>query len=146
LAQSQHCFSILLIISFAAGLPFGPTGVALAFSIWSLVIVQPGLYYFVSRKGPVSMLDLWTVVLRYLPLWGAVCASSYLARMMVADLSALSQLLLGIPVGVMSGLVVGSLFAPIRHSATEVTAALRGFLSDDATPSAVHHTRGARAR
>ena len=63
----------ITIASFVAGLPFGPVGLAISYSIAGLFIGTPILYYFAGRKGPVTTADLWTGIFRYLPLWIVVC-------------------------------------------------------------------------
>ena len=119
--------SILMVVAFVVGLPFGAVGVALSFSISGVVIAQPVLYYLVGRQGPVSMGDLWLGVFRYLPLWGGVCGSSYLAKLLTGSMSTPSQLLVCIPVGLMGGVIVACVVAPIRRSAMDVLRSMKGF-------------------
>ena len=52
--------SCITVASFVAGLPFGPVGVAIAYSVAGLFIGVPILYYFAGRQGPVTTADLWT--------------------------------------------------------------------------------------
>lgn len=126
--KASVVLSALMIISFAAGLPFGPTGVASAFSISGVVIAQPVLYYLAGRRGAVSTTDLWVSASRYLPLWGAVYGSTYLAHTMTVDQSPLSQLLVCGPIGLLSGAMVAGIVAPIRRSAMDVLGAARDVL------------------
>ncbi len=83
---------ITTVISVAAGLPFGPAGVALAFACTGLLVRMPVQYYIAGRSGPVSTRDLWTVFLSYLPTWGAVFCATYLARRLVLHTSPFIQL------------------------------------------------------
>ena len=50
---------LLTLASFVVGLPFGPFGVAIAFSATGLLVRLPILYYVAGRRGPVSTSDLW---------------------------------------------------------------------------------------
>src|SRR5262249_15373955 len=61
--------SVIMVISFVAGLPFGPVGVAVSFGISGLLIRLPILYHMVGRTGPVHTSDLWLGFVRHLPLW-----------------------------------------------------------------------------
>ena len=51
--------SIIMAASFVAGLPFGPAGVAIAYSASCLLIQMPIFYWLVGRRGPVRAGDLW---------------------------------------------------------------------------------------
>jgi len=93
----------LTLLSIIAGLPFGPVGVAIAFSGSGLLIRLPILYYVVGGRGPVTTGDLWTAFLRHLPLWVVIFVATWLMRAMVADLRPLIQLLICAPVGVLVG-------------------------------------------
>ena len=75
---ASSIISIIMAASFIAGLPFGPAGVAIAYSASCLLIQLPIFYWLVGRRGPVSTRDLWSGFLRQLPVWGIVCAG-YLA-------------------------------------------------------------------
>lgn len=50
------------IISFVAGLPWGPLGVAIAYSTSEVLIRTPAACWFVGRKGPVSRSDLFWLI------------------------------------------------------------------------------------
>jgi PST family polysaccharide transporter len=52
----------LTIVAICAGLPWGATGVAASYSLVSLVIVTPALWWFTGRKGPVRTLDFYRTV------------------------------------------------------------------------------------
>jgi O-antigen/teichoic acid export membrane protein len=113
--QSVNAFFIVL--SFIVGLPFGPVGVAIAFSMSSLLIRLPVLYFAVGRRGPVRTLDLWLRFLRYVPLWVAVFVATWLARALVVNLPPLAQLLICAPVGVIAGAAFVCSFRPQREVA-----------------------------
>lgn len=44
----------IIIVSILAGLPWGATGVALAYSVTFVCIITPTLFWFVGRSGPVG--------------------------------------------------------------------------------------------
>ena len=75
------------VLSFMVGLPFGPVGVAIAFSVTSLLVRLPIFYFNVGRRGPVRTADLWRIFFRHLPLWVVVFALTWLMLAMVANLA-----------------------------------------------------------
>ena len=62
-------YAALTIGSFVAGLPFGPVGVALSFSVSGLVVRLPVVYHLAGRLGPVTARDMWTGFFRQLAVW-----------------------------------------------------------------------------
>jgi PST family polysaccharide transporter len=99
--------SITTIGSIVAGLPFGPVGVAAAFSCVGLLVRLPVQFYIVGRRGPVSTADLWTVALRYLPNWGVVLAVTHLtSRVLPPQWSSMLQLCLCASAGILVGVVL----------------------------------------
>lgn len=83
---------VLLVSSFAVGLPFGITWVAASYAIAANVVGTPLLLWYVGRKGPVTTGDLC----RTLPLAAAVAASTFCGalavRLAVPDIAPLSGL------------------------------------------------------
>ena len=73
-------FSFVTVISFAVGVKYGPTGVALAYALGWIVARLPIQYFIVGRLGLVSSWDQWKVLLIHLPLWGIVVLATVLAR------------------------------------------------------------------
>jgi PST family polysaccharide transporter len=100
-AQSINACAVIL--SFIAGLPFGPVGVAIAFSVSNLLVRVPIYYFSAGRRGPVSTRDLWRVFFRHLPVWIIVFFVTWLTRGLVVNLAPLAQLLLCAPVGLLAG-------------------------------------------
>ena len=49
----------LIVTSFLIGLPWGAVGVATAYTCVKLCVVDPLLYWFVGREGPVKTLDFY---------------------------------------------------------------------------------------
>jgi O-antigen/teichoic acid export membrane protein len=119
--------ALLTLASFIVGLPFGPLGVAIAFSATGLLVRLPILYYVAGRRGPVSTSDLWTRFLRHLPLWVLMFVATWLMRTTVADLRPLTQLLICAPVGVLTGIAFISMLKPQRKVATQLLETVREF-------------------
>jgi PST family polysaccharide transporter len=109
--------SCITVGSFVAGLPFGPVGVAIAYSVGALFIGVPILFYFAGRQGPVTTADLWTVVFRYLPLWIVVCGVTWLVRLLFVTSAPLVQLLVCAPVGLLAGAILIYLVPSMRRVA-----------------------------
>lgn len=117
--------SLITVASFVAGLPFGPAGVAIVYSVTSFLIALPVLNYFAGRLGPVTRSDLWFVILRYLPLWAVVCGTTYSMCLLVGDSSPLVQLVVCAPVGLIAGLTLIWVIAPMRRTAAGLVDILR---------------------
>jgi O-antigen/teichoic acid export membrane protein len=115
----------VMILSFIAGLPYGPVGVAIAFSASSLLIRLPILYSIIGRRGPVRTADLWRVFFRHLPVWVVIFVATWLTRSMVADLHPLTQLLICAPVGALIGGAFICAFRPQRQVALHLLDSLR---------------------
>jgi len=49
----------IMIVAIIAGLPWGAVGVAASYSLVSLLVVTPLLFWFVGRHGPVRALDFY---------------------------------------------------------------------------------------
>jgi len=122
---AQSINSCALVLSFVAGLPYGPVGVAIAFSVSSLVVRLPLWYFMVGRRGPVRTPDLWRVFFRHLPVWIITFFVTWLARILVASLGPLPQVLICAPVGFIFGAAFIYSFGPQRQVAMHVLQALR---------------------
>lgn len=123
------------LVSFVVGLPFGPVGVALAYSGIGLLVGMPVLYFFAGRQGPVRTPDLWASIWRYLPLWLVVCGVAWLTRLTVAHSAPLTQLLLCVPVALAAGALMIFALPPMRRTAVgllEVVQELKGRKADGA--------------
>jgi len=107
--------SIIVAGSFIAGLPFGPAGVAIAYSASCVLIQLPVLYYVAGRSGPVKTADLWTVFVKYLPVWGVVCLATWLARISIPDDQPFKELLFAAPSGLIAGAVFSFVYPPARR-------------------------------
>jgi len=100
---AQSINSGLTVLSFIAGLPYGPVGVAVAYSISSLVIRLPIWHFMVGRSGSVHAGDLWKAFFLHLPVWFIVFCSAWFTLFAVANLAPFTQLLICAPVGVLFG-------------------------------------------
>jgi PST family polysaccharide transporter len=116
--------SAVTVAAFVAGLPFGPVGVAIAYSISGLLLRMPISYYIVGRSGPVRTKDLWIVFLRHLPLWLFVFLLTWLTRYAVSGVSPFLQLLLCAPVGLLGGAAYIYFCPPQRRAADHLLKAL----------------------
>jgi PST family polysaccharide transporter len=114
-----------IFLSFLVGLPFGPVGVAIAFSISNLLVRLPIYYFSVGRRGPVRTADLWRVFFRHLPIWVVVFSITWLTLMLAANLAHLAQLLVCVPVGVLAGAAFICTFRPQRQVAIHLLQTLR---------------------
>jgi len=117
--------SLITVASFVAGLPFGPAGVAIVYSVASFVIALPVLNHFAGRQGPVTTGDLWIGIVRYLPLWAVVCGTTYSMRLLVASSAPLVQLVVCAPVGLLAGLILIWVLTPMRRTALGLVDILR---------------------
>jgi len=123
--------AVLTLASFIVGLPFGPLGVAVAFSSVGLLVRLPILYYAAGSRGPVTTSDLWARFLRQLPLWAIMLVMTWLARGLVSRWHPLSQLLFCAPVGLLTGLAVICTFQSQRKVLTDVLDILRQLNKND---------------
>jgi O-antigen/teichoic acid export membrane protein len=113
------------LCSFLVGLPFGPAGVAISYSVSCVLIELPFVYCIAGRRGPVSGKDLWIGCLRHLPVWGVVCGTAWLARTFVLDASPWVQLLLCGPVALLVGAAYIGVSTPSRRVAVNLFSILR---------------------
>jgi len=125
----NSAYAAISIASFIIGLPFGPVGVAYAFSTGGLVSALPIVFYMAGRSGPVRTKDLWIGLFWHLPLWAVVAGTSFLACGWAARFSPLAQLLICAPVGL--GAAVGCILAvkPQRAIASYMFDSIRVMLA-----------------
>ena len=112
--------ALLSLASFVAGLPFGPVGVAIAFSLSGLLLRLPILYYNAGREGPVSTKDLWAGFLWHLPLWLVVFAATSCAHQWVAATRPWMQLVICLPIGAAVGIAFISFSRPQRRVVSDL--------------------------
>jgi O-antigen/teichoic acid export membrane protein len=75
---------MLSIASILLGLPWGATGVAASYSLTSLLIVTPLLWWFVGRKGPVHTADFYRAIGPSTPAVGGVVLALLVLRTSVS--------------------------------------------------------------
>jgi len=120
--------ALTTIAVIGAGLPFGPLGVATAYSVGGLVISLPVIYYMAGRSGPVTTKDLWAGFFRHFPLCVTVAGASLLALVWAARYSPLVQLLICGPVGFAAGAATIYLIRPQREIAQHLFKVVSGMV------------------
>ena len=125
--------AFVTLASFIIGLPFGPLGMAIAFSSSGILVRLPILYFTAGRRGPVTTSDLWTRFLRHLPLWVVMLVVTWLMRGMVAEFHPLSQLLICAPVGLLTGITFICMFRPQRKVAIHLLEIVRELIKGRST-------------
>jgi O-antigen/teichoic acid export membrane protein len=125
LLVAQSLNGCVTVLSFVVGLPFGPVGVAIAFSVSSLLVRLPILYLAVGRRGPVRTGDLWRRFFRQLPLWIVVFAATSLIRSLVINDAPLIQLLICGLIGGLTGIIFTCASSPQRRVAAHLLDTLR---------------------
>jgi PST family polysaccharide transporter len=121
--------SFVSVASYAVGLKYGITGVALAFSLGGLLVRLPAQYYIVGRSGPVRTSDLWRVLLRQSPVWAVAFGAAYGTSVAAAKMAPILQLCIGVPVTLAAGLILILLLPHQRQTAQRVVREVAGFLS-----------------
>jgi polysaccharide transporter, PST family len=116
--------SAVTVCGFIIGLPYGPFGVAIVYSVSGILIRMPIYYYIVGRTGPVRTAELWTVFLRHIPLWIFVFSLTWLTRHGVMGLSPFLQLLLCTSAGLLGGAAYIYFCPPQRRAAEHLFKAL----------------------
>ncbi|HUL51231.1 MAG TPA: hypothetical protein VLU94_01470, partial [Candidatus Nitrosotalea sp.] len=117
--------SAATVAAFVAGLPFGPAGVAFAYSIACLAVILPITYHIVGREGPVRTSDLWLRFFIHLPVWIVVCAATWLTRTLVVTQAPWTELLICVPAGLLVGGAFIAVYPPSRKAALSLIEALR---------------------
>lgn len=117
------------ILSYLIGLHWGPLGVVLSLAIASILVRLPVVYYIAGRSGPVSTRDLWMSFLSHLPCWAAVLLTTSAIHKVMEHASPLVQLLVCVPVGLVSGTALFLLFPRPRQSAFSAWHTIKNALS-----------------
>jgi PST family polysaccharide transporter len=122
---SQSINSCVMLLSFFVGLPYGPVGVAISFSLTGLLVRVPVSYFIVGRRGPVRTADLWVVFLRHVPLWLIVFGATWFTLNFAVHLWPLAQLAICGTVGLLAGLGFICSFSSQREIAAHLWSTLR---------------------
>ena len=117
--------AVVSVLSFLVGLPFGPAGIAISFSVACLVIQLPILNYLAGRYGPVSTSDLWTVFFSHLPLWIVVFAVTRLTYSLIPHVAPIVQVVIPGFAGAVVGVGFIWIYAPTRRTALSLLDVLR---------------------
>jgi O-antigen/teichoic acid export membrane protein len=117
--------SSVTVLAFLIGLPFGPVGVAVAYSVSNLLILLPVIYYIVGRQGPVTTRDLWSRFFTHLPLYGVVCGATFLLHRLVPNSTPLVQLLVCGSAGLLVGASFICVYPPARRTMLHLFSVLR---------------------
>lgn len=62
----------IIMVSIVAGLPWGAVGVAASYALTRVLIVDPLLYWFVGRQGPIRMRDFYFTIAPFV--FSSICA------------------------------------------------------------------------
>jgi len=117
--------SIATVGSFLAGLPFGPVGVALAFSASGIFLQLPIIFHIGGRSGPVHTKDLWVGFLRQFPIWIGVCGAASAVLTTMRSMSYVAQLGGAASVGLAAGIAIISFYPPARAVVVDLLDALK---------------------
>lgn len=110
----------ITVTSYIVGLPYGPAGVAIAFSSSAMLIQVPLFYWLAGREGPVKTGDLWIGFFKHVPVWGVVTSLAWLTRTAVLNFSPLAQLAICIPLSLLAGAAFILVYPPSRRVAVKL--------------------------
>ncbi|HXB58876.1 MAG TPA: oligosaccharide flippase family protein [Candidatus Acidoferrales bacterium] len=133
--------SIVVALSFIAGLPYGPAGVAIAYSASCLLIQTPIYYWIVGRSGPVRTADLWIGFFKHLPVWAVVTLTAWFTLKTVPNLLPLAQLAVCIPVSLLAGVAFIFVYSPSRRVAAGLFSTLRELKNPSKTDETLENDR-----
>jgi PST family polysaccharide transporter len=126
--QTGAMISFVSVASYAVGLIYGVTGVALAFSLGGLLVRLPAQYYIVGRSGPVSTRDLWGVLLRQSPIWLVAFATAFGTSHLISNMSPVLQLCICIPVTLAASVMLIWIMPHQRKAAQRIVREVISFL------------------
>ncbi len=106
----------LCILLFAAGLPYGAVGVAASFAAGSLCIRLPIAFWLATRRGPVTLRDLFLAVVPSLIAALAVAAVIFAMRQVLVPASTHDYLLAYAAVVPAAFLATAAVFVSFRQS------------------------------
>jgi polysaccharide transporter, PST family len=86
--------SVLTLGAYVIGLPFGPVGVALAFSLSSLVLQLPVTVYFVGSTGVVTRADLAVTLIKQAPGYAVAYGAAVVGLRLAPDAAPVLQIAL----------------------------------------------------
>lgn len=133
--RSGVAISLISLVSCVAGLPFGPVGVALSFSLFGLLVRLPIQYYIVGRSGPVNAADQWKVFFKHLPFWAIVAVGAYLPQMLAPNGNPVLHLVLGLAGASLFAAILAWIIPSYRREMLELTELLKRVLPKRSTKS-----------
>jgi PST family polysaccharide transporter len=92
LAQWGLMGGAVSVAAIVAGLPWGPAGVALSYSLARVLVCEPLLYWWVGREGPVRALDFYRTIVPAAAASACVLAAVFALRRWAPFASPLPQL------------------------------------------------------
>lgn len=92
LAQWGLIGGFISVAAIVAGLPWGPAGVALSYSLARVLVFDPLLYWWVGREGPVHALDFYRAIVPAAAAAACVLAALFGLRQWALFTSPLAQL------------------------------------------------------
>jgi len=119
--------AISMIVCFVIGLGFGPTGVAIGFSISGVCIQLPYTFYVAGREGPVGTGDLWRALLRHLPIYPVVCLTTWLSSRWMTDFHPITKLVVCTLAGSVSGGLFILIWPPSRRTVLSLVRTVKEF-------------------
>ena len=115
--------SPLLVISFVIGLPWGPRGVSLCYSIMILLLVYP-CFYFATSSSPVSTRDVFEAVARPICIATGSALLTYSARLALVSTRPMSGALLTLALTLLAICVAAQAWKQFRGDIGEATEVL----------------------
>lgn len=122
--------------SYIAGVSYGSTGVAIAYSTSAMFIQVPIYYWQAGRKGPVSTSDLWIGFLKHVPVWIIVTSVAWLTCTALPAFSPLAQLAICMPCSLLAGAAFIFIYSPSRQVAVKSLSTLYELRSPTQTAQA----------
>lgn len=111
--------AMISLLAIVVGLPYGPAGVALSWSLSGLFVRLPILFHIAGRRGPVRTSDLWACLLSNLPLGLVVSAAAFSVYWLMLNRSPFVQLTLAVPICVAVASVFIRISPPHRRTVAE---------------------------
>lgn len=86
------------VLSFIAGVPWGPRGVAISYAVVNTTVLAPLLFWYIGRKGPVVVSDFYRAIQLPLTTAAVTFVATHTARAFFSPASAAAGLAMSLPV------------------------------------------------
>jgi O-antigen/teichoic acid export membrane protein len=136
--------AVTMTSAFVIGLPWGPTGVALAYAGWGIFVDLPVTFHIAGRRGPVTTRDLGFTCVRHLPVCLVVMAVTFLLASSRLASSPVLLLFVGAPLGALAGAATAFLTPSGRRLAFRFIGSvkdIRGLAAGGRPTSSEPHSR-----